>query len=630
MSLLLPLGLLGLIGVAALILIYIIKPNYQQKFVSSTYIWKLSLKYKKKRIPVSKLRNILLFLCQALLLISFAFMLAKPVIPFIAETPKDEKVAVIDASAGMLLEDQGKTRFERAVEEVKVLASATLAKENGAISVILAGEKASVLVSRESENLEEVERALDALTSETLACTYGTADVDGAAALAEDILKQNSQTEVLFYTATTYVDKGSFTVVDVSAEADWNVAILGCTPVLEETNVYSFPVTVGCYGKTKPVTVTVEIYNANETTGVLRAEKTEYFSEAEPEKTLSFSSEDFPGGAGIVSYDYVYVTVNEEDSFRKDNTFSVYGGTRPTVKIQYASSLANNFFGGVFRTLRQTKKAQWSIEYTSVSAADAKTEGYDLYVFEHNMPKVLPKDGVVLLVDPDKAPEGADFTVGKTITVDSKSTLASGEAHALTRGLDASRITVAQYKEILSPNGYTELMYYEGNPVLLVNEEGDAPVVVLSVDLRKSNLALMPDFPMFLFNLFDRYLPATLSKAAFEVGEETTVTARGTDLTIEGPTGKTEYDESSASLSLSVPGDYTVTQKNLKNELLIDRFFVHVPASESNITKQVDALPKIYTAPTTEQKNTDLLVYIAAGALALLVIEWLLHSKENI
>lgn len=630
MSLLLPLGLLGLIGVAALILIYIIKPNYQQKFVSSTYIWKLSLKYKKKRIPVSKLRNILLFLCQALLLVSFAFMLAKPVIPFIAETPKDEKVAVIDASAGMLLEDEGKTRFERAVEEVRTLASATLSKENGAISIILAGEKASILVSRESENLEAVEQALDALTSETLACTYGTADIDGAASLAEDILKQNSQTEILFYTATTYVDKGSFTVVDVSAEADWNVAVLGCTPTLEETNVYAFPVTVGCYGKTKPVTVTVEIYNANGVNGVLRAEKTEYFSDADPEKTLSFASQDFPGGAGIVSYDYVYVTVNEEDSFRKDNTFSVYGGTRPTVKIQYASSLANNFFGGVFRTLRQAKKTQWSIEYTATSAADAKTEGFDLYVFEHSMPKVLPKDGVVLLVDPDKAPEAAGFTVGKTIAVDSKSTLASGEAHALTRGMDASRITVAQYKEILSPDGYTELMYYEGNPVLLVNEEGDAPVVVLSVDLRKSNLALMPDFPMFLFNLFDRYLPATLSKASFEVGEETTVTARGANLTIEGPAGKTEYDESSANLSLSVPGDYTVTQKNRKNELLIDRFFVHVPASESNVTKQVDALPKIYTAPTTEQKNTDLLVYIAAGALALLAIEWLLHSKENI
>lgn len=48
MKLLTPLGLLGLIGVVALIIIYLIRPNYQQKYISSTYIWKLSLKYKRR------------------------------------------------------------------------------------------------------------------------------------------------------------------------------------------------------------------------------------------------------------------------------------------------------------------------------------------------------------------------------------------------------------------------------------------------------------------------------------------------------------------------------------------------------------------------------------------------------
>ena len=47
MSLLYPLGLIALIGIIVLIIIYIIKPNYQTKFVSSTFVWKLSLKYRK-------------------------------------------------------------------------------------------------------------------------------------------------------------------------------------------------------------------------------------------------------------------------------------------------------------------------------------------------------------------------------------------------------------------------------------------------------------------------------------------------------------------------------------------------------------------------------------------------------
>ena len=64
MTWLLPIGFLGLIGVALLIVIYIIKPNYQNKYVSTTFVWKLSLKYKKNRLPISRLNNIVTFICQ--------------------------------------------------------------------------------------------------------------------------------------------------------------------------------------------------------------------------------------------------------------------------------------------------------------------------------------------------------------------------------------------------------------------------------------------------------------------------------------------------------------------------------------------------------------------------------------
>ena len=67
MTWLVPLGFLGLLGIIALIVIYIIKPNYQNKFISSTYVWKLSLKYKKKKLPINTLRNILLFISLSML-----------------------------------------------------------------------------------------------------------------------------------------------------------------------------------------------------------------------------------------------------------------------------------------------------------------------------------------------------------------------------------------------------------------------------------------------------------------------------------------------------------------------------------------------------------------------------------
>ncbi|MBQ7391732.1 MAG: BatA domain-containing protein [Clostridia bacterium] len=80
MTWLAPIGFLGLIGIVLLIVIYIIKPNYEKKMVSSTYVWHLSLKYRKKRLPISRLNNILTFLCQFLILTICALLLAQPVI----------------------------------------------------------------------------------------------------------------------------------------------------------------------------------------------------------------------------------------------------------------------------------------------------------------------------------------------------------------------------------------------------------------------------------------------------------------------------------------------------------------------------------------------------------------------
>ena len=119
MTLLVPLGLLGLLGIVALIIIYIIRPNYQQKFISTTFVWKLSLKYRKKKIPVSKLRNFLLILCQILILTACAVILAQPNKILKAQVEETEIIAIIDSSASMRATSGNQTRFERAVEKVQ-------------------------------------------------------------------------------------------------------------------------------------------------------------------------------------------------------------------------------------------------------------------------------------------------------------------------------------------------------------------------------------------------------------------------------------------------------------------------------------------------------------------------------
>ena len=147
MSWLTPLGFIGLIGIAILILIYILKPNYQQKFISSTFIWELSLKYKKKKIPINKFRNILLFLCQILIICSCAAILAQPILSEAQSALIIDRVVIIDASASMRAAYDEESRFERAVFKADDIARTTF-EEDGFVTVIFAGETATYMAQR--------------------------------------------------------------------------------------------------------------------------------------------------------------------------------------------------------------------------------------------------------------------------------------------------------------------------------------------------------------------------------------------------------------------------------------------------------------------------------------------------
>lgn len=631
MTLLLPLGLLGLLSLAVLILIYVLRPNYQQKLVSSTFVWKLSLKYRKNRLPISRLRNLLILIFQILLLACMAVMMAQPAVPVVSGTSKNEKVAIIDASASMMVASENQTRFERALDEVQAMANETLSHEDGVVSVILADSDAHFVISRlTSENAAQFESQLSVLRDEN-ACSYGSADIDGAAELAEQVLQINSEAEVLFYTGTEYINKGSFNVVDVSADDDWNAAVLNVTPVLNE-NVYSFSVEVGCFGVSKSVTVSCEIFGVNgSTSGTRTAQKELYFSDNNAQQTVTFASADFSGGGeSISSYTEMYVHIDEEDSFQRDNWFNVYGGTRPVLKVQYSSSSANNFYGGVLRTARTYYNNVWDIQIDQVLPENAKTEGYDLYIFEHTMPEVTPADGVVIFSNPDKAPEGSGFNVLGVNEVDPDSTLASGTSSPITQYMDPTRIKVAQYSTIENTGGYDELFYYNGVPVLLAKNQPDAKIVILAINLNKSTFSVVVDFSIMMFNIFDYYLPATLTGHSFEVGETVSLNARGESLSVSGPEGSETFDQLPATIVAAQPGDYTVTQTNMAGATIVEQFFVHIPNDESNITRRADRLPTLYSETTEVEGNEDLTMWFAIAALVLLCAEWILHSRENL
>lgn len=654
------LGLLGLLSIVGLIIIYIIRPNYQQRFVSSTFIWKLSLKYKKKRVPISRLKNILMIICQVLILTLSALLLSGPMLSSNAPPNYEEKILIIDASAGMQAsnghDSTSTTRFERAISQAKSLADAVL-NQDGTVSVIFAGIEPQMPVRRATaEQREAVFNALDEYK-----CTFGTADVEGAMSVAEEIIYETNHSlnytpEVVFFTGTQYIATGEVTVIDVSEEGEWNAAILSGTASLNGFYSYNFSVDVAVYGKDATVGIGFDIYGVNgredemitlfKTVTCLNDEAITVTLNTSENNDDDYSSSSGPDASVVYTYDYVRAFIASIDSgnmtggsindaIEEDNSYFFYGGTKHEIHVQYASSLANPFANTIISSWRQALSGDWTIVPHEVAHdAEAELSGFDVYIFEHEMPATLPDDGLVILLDPDSAPIASGLSVNGVYytTKERPFYFSSGSiVHPVLASINPENIWVTKYTSIRADESYKELMYCGNDPVLLLKDEPDAKVVVLAIDVNMSNAALSFDFPLMMLDVFDYFFPSTISGNLFEVGDTVSFNSIALSMELTPPVGNmTIYNEFPASYYCATPGTYTLSQSLLSGRELTTRFYVKMPSAESNVARVEDVLFNPYSEQTSAAINgVDLVVYFAAALIALLFAEWWLQSRDQ-
>ena len=633
MSWLAPLGFLGLLGLVALIIIYIIKPNFQNKIISSTYVWKKSLKFKKKKIPISNLRNFLLFLCQVLIITAASLILAQP---FLVDKEKDngaDSVIIIDASASMLAQTAGFSRFDRTVDQVSAYVDELFEKEKH-VSIIVAAEKSYFLVQQaDAESVVDVKNALNSLLDISAPpYTLGTPDIDGAMKLAEEITAYTANCEVVLYTDTNYIDVGNVKVVDVSDPVDLNVAILDVRATLVE-NQYVFEIDVASYGGDNDININVDFYGVNYEESNLNYQVVARCSNDEI-TTLVFSidEEEADEVVNIYEYNYVHVYHAEADSLSHDNNFYLYGGKKPVFKIQYYSALPNNYFASALMVLRSELGDYWDIEITEVKFDEVpESEGYDMYIFEHQMPSTIPTDGIVILSNPDKLPSSTGIQLGNSYkSAGGELALEAGDEHPIMHNINPENITVTRFTEVANSDEYIPLMYCESYPVVMVKDDPESKVVVMTFSMNYSNLAVKAEFPLLMYNIMNHFAPQTLDGFVFDVNETVVLNSRSDTLSIVGPNVSTEAEEFPLSMKLINTGIYTATQELLSGDSLIENFYVKLPASESNINLTVDTLTNPYFYQENDVSDIDLLLYFAIALVALLFIEWWLKSREQI
>ena len=295
--------------------------------------------------------------------------------------------------------------------------------------------------------------------------------------------------------------------------------------------------------------------------------------------------------------------------------------------------------------LRDMLRSDWDIEIDEIKDSweninsgmgkeeNIEIEGYDIYIFEHHVPKKLPTDGLVILLNPDAVPKGTDFMLGNTLNIaGSGVTLSAGETHPIMDYVNAENITVSRYTKITSyDSGYTPLMFIDNSPVVLAKNQPDAKMLVVSFNFHYSNFPIIPEYPTFLYNVLDYFMPTTFDKDVYQLYDKVTLNSRSENLTVSGPAFEDtlEFNEFPAEIHVDAPGTYTVTQIPISGVQVEEHFTVVIPEEQCNITREEDTLTNPYYPPVVEEVDLDLVFYFAIALVALLFCEWWLKSRDN-
>ena len=160
--------------------------------------------------------------------------------------------------------------------------------------------------------------------------------------------------------------------------------------------------------------------------------------------------------------------------------------------------------------------------------------------------------------------------------------------------------------------------------------EPDQKIVAMSFSLNYSNFSMLLEFPLFMYNVLEYYIPSTLTETVYEVNETVSLNSRSEFLLLTDPNNtETELRTFPDSILLKTPGLYKVSQTPISGEEVSEYFFVKLPAAESNINTSEDTLSNPFFVEREEIENQDLLLYFALALIALLFAEWWLQSKEQ-
>ncbi len=611
-----PWALIGLIAVPILILIYIIKKRYREEVVPSTFLWKRSLKYMKKRLPFN-FKNLLLLLLQISAVTLAVLVIARPTIP---SKKTGETIVILDTSASMrttvYVQDGNETKEITRLDRAKDMI-AEYAKEvdrNNRMTLITAGDTVERRLYR-SEKRYNIISELDKIE-----CGWGAANTDFNETI-KGVLLENVGARILFFTDTQYEKLENVEVVLVNDEArEWNAAALDLEVKQLGNGAFSFTGKVASYGRDETLNVVLYVdgqYVQAKKIDCVAGEVTEVaFREYEAVNYQDAEIRiEMGDGKDALLYDDKYMTYREDAS-------------RLRVQVVFAESAYDEFLTIALsaaeinsQVVRITDVNEDGCENRvapggGLNPSKIKYSGYDAYIFVGILPEYMPGDGTTWLMNPPSETEkhneklaefGLEMKVGEKKEDANKVGYslmpvisANDEAYSLLKGLTFINKDAVNEKDnavkVLSYNAITEIPpenelaadLYQYKNILSCNNDGNyETVMMIGKNIRthtriivstmvSSSLNANLEYTLLVNNFIRGYASPTVftggKTEVGEVGDSVSVTLPagtiGYEVIKDGITialeGKKEYGATSntvakdTSFTYNEPGDYTI------------------------------------------------------------------------
>ncbi len=461
-----PWGFFALIGIPIIILMYLLKQKYKEQTVSSLFLWKKAESYSMAQQPWQKLKKNLLMILQIIFVLLLAAALANPYIMGITET--SHTVFALDCSLSMQAKDaeEGKSRLEQAVSEIKK--QIEQASPNEKFSIVFLKDTPEIVLSSSTDKKALLKQV------ENVKATNGGVNWQNSKELLQIAGAENARM-IVFTDQYQELLQGMDIEQIVLGKNSENTAITLLShsqgengwQVLAKINYFG----EGSISKTVNLFCDGKAFDRKQITIEGGKSKDVIFTEI-PQQT-----------------EHIMATLTPEDVLQADDRAYDASFSQTKKKVLLVSE-QNIFLEKVYRLLPDVEL------YKTDTKNIEQLKGYSLYIFDGVIPRTLPDDGFFVFwnmpYENNILYMGAEQKIDKPATTQGYGNMTLAET--LTFDIEKS-------KSFDVPMWASTILQADEKPLAIAGEQNGKKVAIFAFDIHDTDLPLQKEFPIFIYNL---------------------------------------------------------------------------------------------------------------------------------